>query len=163
LSKVPANVTLWGVVDENTKSAVLQSCALAINPMQAGGGSNVKVADYLANGLFVISTEWGLRGYPETVAPHVAVCPLEAFPEEIQAVIANPKLHDDPARASRHALFEQEFSMRGLARRFVEALRDLEQPRQRVLYVAYRYTAPPLGAPKSTSKIHCRARQEWRL
>jgi len=145
LSKVPANVTLWGVVDENTKSAVLQSCALAINPMQAGGGSNVKVADYLANGLFVISTEWGLRGYPETVAPHVAVCPLEAFPEEIQAVIANPKLHDDPARASRHALFEQEFSMRGLARRFVEALRDLEQPRQRVLYVAYRYTAPPLG------------------
>ena len=62
--KAPSNVYLWGVVDDVTKSAVMQSCALALNPMQSGSGSNVKLADYLGNGLFVVTTEFGLRGYP---------------------------------------------------------------------------------------------------
>lgn len=145
LDKVPGNVTLWGVVDEKTKSAVMQSCCLAINPMITGSGSNVKVADYLANGLFVITTQFGLRGYSDTAGNHVAAVALDEFSQQIRKVIATPALYALEARTQRHSLFEREFSMQGAAQRFVDLIRDQEKPRKRVLYVAYRYSSPPLG------------------
>jgi len=147
--KAPANVHLWGVVDEGTKSVVMQSCALALNPMGLGSGSNVKLADYLGNGLFVVTTEFGQRGYPESVREHLAVEPLDRFAEAIQAVLADPALHSAEAAACRRALFERELAMRGIAQRFVETLQGLEKPKKRVLYVAYRYVFPALGGAEA--------------
>lgn len=50
----------------------LDAADLGVNPVAAGGGSNVKLPTYLAAGLAVVTTPHGLRGYP-TLAPHVTV------------------------------------------------------------------------------------------
>ncbi len=143
--KPPSNVHLWGVVDEVTKSAVLQSCALALNPMISGSGSNVKLADYLGNGLFVISTEFGQRGYPSSIQPHTLIVSLEQFADAIQEKIADLSSHSTEAKVTRRALFENELAMKGLAQRFVDTLRGFERSKKRILYVAYRYAHPALG------------------
>lgn len=146
LSKVPTNVYLWGVVDELTKAAVMQSCALALNPMQSGSGSNVKLADYLGNGLFVVTTDFGQRGYPPSVRPHLKVVEAGAgFADAVRTVLGQPHLYSAEEKAARRDLFERELAMRGIAGRFVETLQALEKKKKRVLYVAYRYVSPALG------------------
>lgn len=44
-------------------SPVLHAADAGLNPVQVGGGSNVKVPTYLAAGLAVLTTPFGLRGY----------------------------------------------------------------------------------------------------
>jgi glycosyltransferase involved in cell wall biosynthesis len=141
----PANVYLWGVVDDTTKAAVMKLCAVAINPMLSGGGSNVKLADYIGNGLFVITTEMGQRGYPSSIREHLDIVTLEKFPLAIQSALRNPKLISEQARQSRHEVFNQHLAMQSLAERFVVTLQEMEIKRKRVLYVAYRYIDPPHG------------------
>lgn len=143
--KKPANVYLWGVVNEATKSAVMQSCILALNPMNSGSGSNVKLADYLGNGLFVVTTEFGQRGYPASIQEHVAVAPVEGFAESMRRVLDKTEHFSIQAKACRRSLFERELAMPGIAKRFVEVLQSLEKPKKRILYVAYRYVSPALG------------------
>lgn len=143
--KKPANVYLWGVVNEATKSAVMQSCILALNPITLGSGSNVKLADYLGNGLFVVTTEFGRRGYPASIQEHVAVATIEGFAESMRRVLDKPAHFSNQARACRRSLFERELAMPSIAKRFVEVLQSLEKPKKRILYVAYRYVSPALG------------------
>lgn len=145
ITRVPRNVKCWGVVDDDTKSALMQSCVLAINPMLSGSGSNVKLADYIGNGLYVVTTEFGQRGYPLSAHEHLDVVSLDGFAAAVRRALEQPKLSAAPARAARMALFERELSMQGLAGRFVTVLQGLEVSRKRVLYVAYRYVAPALG------------------
>lgn len=145
----PDNVRLWGMVDDVTKSAVLQSCMLAINPVTSGSGSNVKLADYLGNGLYVVTTEFGRRGYPPSIDEHVEVVPLEGFAAAIRSVLSRPELHSAPARSKRRDLFDHELAMQALAPRFVSLLKGLERTRKRLLFVTYRYTAPPLGGAEA--------------
>lgn len=51
---------------------VLHAADSGLNPVLAGGGSNVKVPSYLAAGLAVITTSFGIRGYA-SLAPHCIV------------------------------------------------------------------------------------------
>lgn len=145
----PSNVHLWGVVDEVTKCAVLQSCAVALNPMGSGSGSNVKLADYLGNGLFVVTTEFGTRGYPVSISEHLAVVPMDDFAEAIQTALDNQALQSAEVRTARRGIFERELAMRSIAQRFVDTLQDLEKPKKRILYVAYRYASPSLGGAEA--------------
>ena len=154
---VPRNVTSWGVLDDATKSAVMQACALAVNPVASGSGSNVKLADYLGHGLFVVTTEFGQRGYPAAVREHVRVVPIEGFAGAITETLDKTELFTEAARAARRQLFERELTMHALARRFVDVLRGLETRRRRVLYVAYRYTEPPMGGAEVNIERFVRA------
>ena len=150
IPKAPTNVHLWGVVDEVTKSAVMQSCALALNPMKSGSGSNVKLADYLGNGLFVVTTDFGQRGYPASIQAHVQLASADdGFADAVRSVLGQPQLYSVEAKAARRELFERELAMRGIAGRFVETLQALEKKKKRVLYVAYRYVAPALGGAEA--------------
>lgn len=143
------NVRLWGQVDEETKSAVLRACRVALNPMREGSGSNVKLADYLAHGLFVVTTDFGRRGYPPEVGAHLAVVPLEDFARTVQAALADEQLFSSEVREQRRVLFDRLLSMRRLARRFMEVLQGLEAPKKRVLVVTYRYGAPARGGAEA--------------
>lgn len=145
IKNLPRNVRLWGVADEITKSALLQSCMLALNPMISGSGSNVKQADYLGNGLYIVSTAFGHRGYPQSTNTHVCVVELQNFATEIRNVLSDDRRISEEEKSARMALFKRELSMQGLAAQFVKILQGLEKRRKKVLYVAYRYTAPAQG------------------
>lgn len=157
LQNVGDNVRLWGVVDEVKKAAILQLSALALNPVLSGSGSNVKVADYLGNGLFVLTTKFGLRGYPEDLSRHVHVIPIEKFPDSIQHLLAEKGLFTSEARAARQEYFRRELSMEAIAGSFRSLLQSLEKVRKRVLYVTYRYVSPALGGAEVNVEEFVRA------
>lgn len=139
------NVRLWGVLDEQRKAAVMQSCTLALNPMSSGSGSNVKLADFFANGLFTITTEFGQRGYPAAIQPHVVVTELEGFAPALRTALERLEGEGEESRSERRRLFDECLSMRALGEEYARFLQKLELPRKRVLFVTYRYTAPALG------------------
>lgn len=139
------NIVLWGVLEEAEKAAVMQSCAVAINPMMEGSGSNVKLADYLGNGLFVVTTEFGQRGYPSVVEPHIKSAPLSLFASATREAV--DKFCNEPVeiKNKRRLIFDRYLSMHALAGDFVSHLKALELPKKRVLFVTYRYVSPCLG------------------
>jgi glycosyltransferase involved in cell wall biosynthesis len=63
---------------------LLAAADVAVNPIESGSGSNVKLAEYLAAGLPVVSTALGLRGY-EAFAHLVTVATLDQFAAAIRS------------------------------------------------------------------------------
>ncbi|WP_152226995.1 glycosyltransferase family 4 protein [Pseudomonas sp. SCB32] len=148
-TKPPKNVKLWGVLDDGQKSAVLQSCKIALNPMMGGGGSNVKLADYLGNGLFTVTTSFGQRGYPQEIQEHISICEPQQFADTIKGALQQPDLFTEEKRLARRQLFDNLLSMSSLASGFVGLLKGLEKQRKRALFVTYRYTAPAAGGAEA--------------
>lgn len=147
--RADGNVRLWGILDDSVKSAVMQTCTLAVNPMSSGSGSNVKLADFLGNGLYTVTTEFGQRGYPQAIAPHVSVTSLEQFANELKATLGRVRGEPQHSREVRRQVFDEYLSMQALGKEYVTLLQSLEEPRKRVLFVTYRYVAPALGGAES--------------
>ncbi len=63
---------------------LLHAADAGVNPVLAGGGSNVKVPTYLAAGLAVVTTPFGVRGYAPLV-PHVTVAETAGFADALRA------------------------------------------------------------------------------
>jgi len=59
---LPENVISLGMVPETEKNLYLQLADLALNPIVSGSGTNLKMLDYTAKKLPVLSTPFGLRG-----------------------------------------------------------------------------------------------------
>lgn len=59
---LPQNVHLVGVVSDEEKDVLLAAASVALNPMQSGGGSNLKLLDYMASGAPVVTSKFGARG-----------------------------------------------------------------------------------------------------
>jgi glycosyltransferase involved in cell wall biosynthesis len=62
IHKSAPTLHLLGVVSEEEKSLWLQKATLGLNPMFSGSGTNLKLAEYAAYGLPVVSTAFGARG-----------------------------------------------------------------------------------------------------
>jgi glycosyltransferase involved in cell wall biosynthesis len=60
--KLPENIALLGVVSEYTKKLILSVVDFALNPMLSGSGTNLKMFDYMAAGIPIITTKFGTRG-----------------------------------------------------------------------------------------------------
>ena len=145
---LPANVRLHGVVDEDAKSAILSGWHIGLNPLSAGGGASLKVPDYMAHGLAVISTAVGCRGVPVAEAGAGVVCPLSGFAAALSGLLARPA-ELDRQRHRAHAYAQASLSWHALAAPYREALAGLWQAptptARRLLVVTYRYTEPALG------------------
>ena len=59
---IPSNVGLMGVVSEEVKNEVFGAVDFALNPMLSGSGTNLKMFDYMAAGIPIITTKFGTRG-----------------------------------------------------------------------------------------------------
>lgn len=55
---------------------------IAVNPVETGGGTNIKVLQYLAAGLPVVSTPFGMRGL-EPLLPFVRTAAIDEMPARI--------------------------------------------------------------------------------
>lgn len=59
---IPENVGLLGLVSDEIKNRVFGLVDFALNPMLSGSGTNLKMFDYMAAGIPIITTEFGARG-----------------------------------------------------------------------------------------------------
>lgn len=118
----PPNVLFLGEVDDVARNLCLQACDVALNPMEQGSGTNLKMLDFFAAGLPAISSERGARGLRLEGERECLVRAIEEFPAAIDDVI---ELRRDQAqeRARRaRALVEREFDWAAIARRVMPRL-----------------------------------------
>jgi glycosyltransferase involved in cell wall biosynthesis len=94
LSKRPnirPNIRLTGPISEDDKRCYLMAADLAVNPMFSGSGTNIKMFDFMAAGLPIVTTRVGARGL-RRVFPRPF---LEIAPTDMASAIA--KLQGDGA------------------------------------------------------------------
>lgn len=112
---VPGNVDLCGVVDDDFLRSLLGLADVALNPMTAGSGTNLKMLDYALGGVPLVSSAFGARGLDLEPGGHYLV----AEPDELPGVLRG--LRDEPfasvdvrVRAAR-AHVEDRFSWQRIA------------------------------------------------
>ncbi len=142
---LPENVIVWGTLSDSMKSAVMGECTLAINPIFSGSGSNVKLADMLANGLHVITTAFGARGYPASINPHITVVEATDFSKVINEKITIKSLNSIKNVKDRKGIFKSHLSMKSIAAKYINVIQSIQKPRKKILFVTYRYISPILG------------------
>jgi glycosyltransferase involved in cell wall biosynthesis len=118
----PDNVGLFGVVDDLVKDLVLRSADLALNPVQQGSGTNLKMLEYAAAGVPIITTALGVRGLGFQDHRDLFVEEIGDFPERIESIRSGPLalLQGMAERARQHVT--KYFDWRGISRRLLASL-----------------------------------------
>lgn len=118
----PPNVSAMGFVDDETKSAILGIADVALNPMLSGGGTNLKMLDYLAAGIPVISTPTGSRGLGLEHQQHCIIAEIEQFAEAI-ALLRDENIATKSMRVENARQYvEQKFDWAVIAQAFINQL-----------------------------------------
>jgi glycosyltransferase involved in cell wall biosynthesis len=114
---VASNVLLLGEVDDVTRNLCLQACDVALNPMEHGSGTNLKMLDFFAAGLPAVTTGRGARGLRLEDERECLVREIADFPAAIDEIVG-PGREEAQARARRaRELVEREFDWDAIARR----------------------------------------------
>ncbi|MBN1355873.1 glycosyltransferase family 4 protein [bacterium] len=75
----PSNIIATGVVDDEIRLKALAAADIALNPMFSGSGTNLKVLEYMAAGLCVLSTELGIRGLDVADGDNIVIAHPDDF------------------------------------------------------------------------------------
>jgi glycosyltransferase involved in cell wall biosynthesis len=120
--ELPANVELFGVVSDELKQALLAVASLALNPVQHGSGTNMKMLDYMAAGVPVISTAVGARGLALDESSPIWIARPDQFDTAIRALLEEPlQAAAIRVRAARRHV-EAHFDWAVVARGLLEAI-----------------------------------------
>lgn len=77
---LPENIKLFGVLDEEAKCRVLAAADLALNPVVSGSGTNLKMLEYAAWEIPILSTPYGNRGLAFVAGEHLTLAASAEFP-----------------------------------------------------------------------------------
>jgi len=119
--EVPENVNLRGFVTAEEKTELLNTCAAAINPLFSGAGTNLKMLDYMAHGVPIVTTSIGARGLELVDGQDVVIAEPDRFALALAAITRDSaKSKAIGARAS--ALARQRYSWRSIGCAVAEVL-----------------------------------------
>ena len=123
-ARLPRNVHLMGLVSDPLHELLLSGADLALNPMAAGGGSNLKLLSYLAAGLPVVSTVVGARGV-DAEAAGVLTVEVEDLADGVRTIIGAHHTSESSERAlaGRHYV-EEHCDWRAIGRRFAALVEE---------------------------------------
>ncbi len=119
--RLPANVSLLGVVSVRSKAALLGAATVAVNPMERGSGTNLKLVEYCAAGIPVVSTPLGARGFAGADDDLVELAPLAGFAAAVDGLVRDPARRARRAAAARRHV-EQQLDWTVLGARFLDAV-----------------------------------------
>jgi glycosyltransferase involved in cell wall biosynthesis len=100
-----ANVHVTGVVDDGARRDYLAAADVAINPMFTGSGTNIKMFDFMAAGLPVISTPTGARGIA-LFDSALHICPAREFAGALRQMLTDDEYARRLGRAARRLVCE---------------------------------------------------------
>lgn len=119
---LPANVHALGLLSEAEKKVVLTAADVGLNPMLSGSGSNLKMLDYMASGLPVLTTPFGARGIAVADGEHVIERSGDRFAAGLDTVASMPVGECDAMAAAARRLVESSYSWRAAAAVLAEHL-----------------------------------------
>ncbi len=120
---MPANMELVGVVEDHVKLDLLGTADLAVNPVETGSGTNLKMLEYLASGVPVLTTPFGARGLGLQDGVHAHIASLVDFPDVIQRVADTSEVALEEMVCNARVLVETRFSWDSIARTLADAVR----------------------------------------
>jgi glycosyltransferase involved in cell wall biosynthesis len=121
--RTPENVTWLGTVAAEQRLSFYHAADIALNPMFSGSGTNLKMLDYFAAGLPVVSTAAGARGL-ELASRDCIVCPAEPFVARIEELLNHPAACDQLGANARKLAVER-YSWSLIAADAAQAVRTL--------------------------------------
>lgn len=120
---LPVNLLPLGLVSEEEKRICFAAATFALNPMRSGSGTNLKLLDYAAAGLPILTTPFGARGGILGDA-HLWYAECDEFPAALAQLLAT----DADALAERvvaaRRVVEQEADWRAIAHSMAQALSE---------------------------------------
>ncbi len=125
---VPKNVKVTGSLDEKGKLLWLHACDIAINPMFSGSGTNIKMFDFMAAGLPIVSTPTGARGIAKTSKAALFLASSNHFVAEMGSILSGGRLPDLGHRNRQWV--EREFAWEKLSPQLGLVLLDHERNRE---------------------------------
>lgn len=120
---LPQGIHVHGFVDD--VDDFLRGCDIALNPITAGGGSNVKVAKYLSHGLATVTTPFGGRGFELVHRENCLISSVDSFVSTLWSLV------DDPSEVKRlgiagRRLFESQYDWRVISGEHSRLMRELK-------------------------------------
>jgi glycosyltransferase involved in cell wall biosynthesis len=123
---LPGNVDLLGPVTTQRRDDLLAAAHVALNPMRSGSGTNLKMLDYFAAGIPVVSSRIGARGLAAEAGQHF-IGYNEAVPEGLVGALdlfaSTDRARLDEMVGASRALVEARYSWEIIARNFLDELR----------------------------------------
>ncbi len=121
--KLTSNVKLMGFVEDEQKTDLYKAADIALNPMEDGSGSNLKLAEYFAAGIPCVCTPIGARGYDIVDGKQAVICRIQDFEHRVK------ELNDDNNMAnvlSKNArkFVEEKFDWRVLAKKYEKLIEN---------------------------------------
>ena len=104
---VAANVRLTMVVDEETKRRYLEAADIAVNPMFVGSGTNIKLFDFMAAGLPIVTTAVGARGIQTGAGRVFALAGRDDCADVMRRVLTDETLAASLGAAGRAVVCER--------------------------------------------------------
>lgn len=98
--EVSENVTITGYVEDDFETH-FDLTDIALNPMTKGGGTNIKLLDYFARSLPVVSTPFGARGIETTDGEDIVIATVDHTPEAISDLESETDLQARIGAAAR--------------------------------------------------------------
>jgi glycosyltransferase involved in cell wall biosynthesis len=90
LSQLQANIHVTGDISEEDKNMALAAADIALNPMMSGSGTNLKILEYAAAGLPVVSTPHGIRGLSFESGKDVCIAEPADFVDTLRSLMSDP-------------------------------------------------------------------------
>lgn len=115
------NVIFLGRVSDEEKQALYRVADIALNPMTSGSGTNIKMLDYMAAGLPVVSTSVGARGLNLENYENAIICDIPDFPVRINQILSDSKLYSKISSNGRRTV-EDNFDWSKIASEMVKVL-----------------------------------------
>ena len=76
------------VISDKRDYPYINASDLCLAPLAVGGGTRIKILNYLACGKPVVSTPVGVEGIPVVADRHIAIADLDGFPETVSRHLA---------------------------------------------------------------------------
>lgn len=132
---IAENTRLLGLIDEETKLALLHGSDVALNPIRGGSGTNLKMLDYFASGLAVLTTPHGARGLAVEHRRHAMVCEEGMLAEGLEELLSDATLRSAIGREARQQAVER-FSWRAIGEKVAD-LYSLKSGRRLIILNDY--------------------------
>jgi glycosyltransferase involved in cell wall biosynthesis len=126
--RLPGNVRLTGKVSDEEKLICLHAADMAVNPMFSGSGTNIKMFDFMAAGLPVITTKTGARGICDKTERGIFLCRPADFVSAIAHLSKGAELRQELGQENREWAV-REYAWESLSPRVGDILRRALQCR----------------------------------
>lgn len=115
------NIKLLGSVQHQEKLALFAEADIAINPVVAGAGVNIKTLEFLSAGIPLFSTLFGIRGLELVDQKHYIHAEQEDFADKLNEYAGRPKQLDRIASNGKKYI-NNHYSWKSIAEKIYEAI-----------------------------------------